>query len=155
MKRLLSFALVFALQCALTLTGAAAAEDSGYTVIEDSVLASLTENGFTASTLVLTDETRAYVAVFAMLDFMNVMPDYNFDFLQPIYVAKQDDFITVAFSGQNEYVVILTDLTANTMYTTFSLTSTLIKTVLESTCESVWEVPLSTLGTIMSDAAGD
>ena len=156
MKRLLSFSLICALMCALLLTGVSAtAEDSGYTGIEDSVLASLVANGFTAGSVTETDETRAYVAVFAMIDFMKVEPDYQFDFLQPIYVARQGELLTAAFSGQDEYIVILTDMTQNTMYARYKLTSSLVETVLEGTCETVWEVPLSTLITIMQENAGN
>lgn len=124
-------------------------EESNVVYFDSTLMAALS---FSIDNLTSSTETRALAAVLLYSDFYLKIPDYTFDLTQPVYLAQSGSNTLCAFwPGVNEYVGIqYTTNPVTTAYCYFDASSTVMKTLMDMTFDTVWEISSAEIATAAS-----
>lgn len=138
-------ALAFLLMIALVLPGVGYATESDLVEFDSALMHIFTGEIDSARSFTQSSDLRAMLAVLLQYEFYHQLPDYETDVTEPIYLAITDsDLITLAFCGDGEYVTVF--YRSDPFITAYGFLPTTdsaeVKSVLESSNESVWTISL-------------
>lgn len=130
----------------LLLTSVAFSESTDdMTEFQSIMMASVSSQIESAADLTTTAGNRATLAALLSLEFINQQPDFKFNYSQPIYVSVQGDLASVAFAGEEDYVLVLYQ--ADPLFTSYGYlkgaasSPNLVKAAMMAAGESIWSVP--------------
>lgn len=118
---------------------------SDLTEFDSVMMPSVAEQISSAADLTDTDDNCAILAAILTLEYTNQQRNFTMDFTKPMYVCKQDDIASVAFSDGINYVIVI--FQSKPLYTGYGILydndSATVKSTLELTNESVKQVSLT------------